>query len=519
MAYTTTQGTITPAGVVNYDPNTGQKLSTGQAVQVAQGGNTYGATTPVGGTQVPTTPAPTTTPTTTGNTPSTSGVASLYGSPIANEDSTSLYYTDRPAYEASKGLSIEGEKASLAGELQRQIDASNALYAQKLREAKIVGEARLGATRSGELSRGTVGGNVATAATDVTTNVNTGEYNQIEQERAMAEANVRSTIEKLAQDRYDKKSLAMSGNVKDYVEYVKGKKEDDRKNAEDVANALIANGVDPSVLTKEQIKNAGTSLTEIKNAYAVKQYAAKKADDEAKKKITDADAVRAAEQADRIALEKEKATIEANKPVNLSEGQAMYRTNPTTGKVERVAYNPKTYAPEKTPGTESVIPLTEEGKTQKLNQLTNIKNLVAKVESLADRSGSDTAWEKLKQGTIGATGYTNLVAQTNALRVQAMTVLADPNNKKFFGPAMSNADVQLMMAGGNPMNPQLQTPAELKASLTNLLTAVNEIENNIKTGKVTQIAETPADTAGSQTMILNGVTYKVGADGQYYPAQ
>jgi hypothetical protein len=39
----TTQGTVTPAGIVNFDPNTGQRLSTGQTVTVAPGGNTYGS--------------------------------------------------------------------------------------------------------------------------------------------------------------------------------------------------------------------------------------------------------------------------------------------------------------------------------------------------------------------------------------------------------------------------------------------------------------------------------------------
>jgi len=40
---TTTQGTITPQGTVNYDPNTGAKLSAGQTVNVNQGNSTIGA--------------------------------------------------------------------------------------------------------------------------------------------------------------------------------------------------------------------------------------------------------------------------------------------------------------------------------------------------------------------------------------------------------------------------------------------------------------------------------------------
>ena len=41
--FTTTQGTVTKEGIVNYDPNTGKKLEAGQSVTVNDGGNTYGA--------------------------------------------------------------------------------------------------------------------------------------------------------------------------------------------------------------------------------------------------------------------------------------------------------------------------------------------------------------------------------------------------------------------------------------------------------------------------------------------
>lgn len=450
------------------------------------------------------TPAPTATPTTPNST-----ISNLYGTTSQVSNDYGSYLNDTQAYERSKGLSEEGEKTGLAGELQRQIDASNALYAKKLREAKVIGEARLGATRSGELNRGTVGGNVSTAATDVTTASNTGVYNQIEEDRVMAEAGVRSMMAQKAQQNYDRKSIAMSGNLKDRIAFLKGRDEAEKTKGVEVADYLIANGADASSITQEEAKKAGTSLAEIKSAFTIKQYTAKKAASEEKRK-------REQELADKIAFEQAK-------PVSVSEGQRMYERDPKTGKLVQTAYNPKTYAPKesKAPkGAESAIPLTEEGKVQKLNQLTTIKTLATKVESLADRSGSNTMWEYLKQGVGGATGYTNLVAQTNSLRVQAMTVLSDPNNKKFFGPAMSNADVQLMMAGGNPMNPELQTPKELKESLKNLTSAVNEIENNIKSGKVNPVAppETPQSTSGDY-ISPKGIVYRVGADGRYYPVE
>lgn len=43
VANVTKQGTVTPAGVVNYNPNTGAKLGAGESVTVAAGGNTYGS--------------------------------------------------------------------------------------------------------------------------------------------------------------------------------------------------------------------------------------------------------------------------------------------------------------------------------------------------------------------------------------------------------------------------------------------------------------------------------------------
>lgn len=456
------------------------------------------------------TPAPTPAPTTP--TTANSTISNLYGTTSQVSNDYGSYLNDTQAYERSKGLSEGGEKTGLAGELQRQIDASNALYAQKLREAKVVGEARLGATRSGELNRGTVGGNVATAATDVTTASNTGVYNQIEEDRVMAEAGVRSMMAQKAQQNYDRKSAAMSGNLKDRIAFLKGRDEAEKTKGVEVADYLIANGTDTSSITEEEAKKAGTSLAEIKSAFTIKQYTTKKAASEEKRK-------REQELADKIAFEQAK-------PVSVNEGQRMYERDPKTGKLVQTAYNPKTFAPKESAakGVESVIPLTAEGKVQKLNQLTTIRTLATKVETLAERSGSNTMWESVKQGVGGATGYTNLVAQTNSLRVQAMTVLSDPNNKKFFGPAMSNADVQLMMAGGNPMNPELQTPKELKESLKNLTDAVTEIENNIKSGKVNQITSTdtppatPPSTSGDYVS-PKGIVYRVGADGSYYPVE
>jgi len=69
---------------------------------------------------------------------------------------------------------------------------------------------------------------------------------------------------------------------------------------------------------------------------------------------------------------------------------------------------------------------------------------------------------KFIQGLVYGPGdYGNLQALTNTLRTNMLTLQTDPTIKKFFGPQMSNADVQLMTAAGTTVNPELQSPDQL----------------------------------------------------------
>lgn len=69
---------------------------------------------------------------------------------------------------------------------------------------------------------------------------------------------------------------------------------------------------------------------------------------------------------------------------------------------------------------------------------------------------------------IGATDFTDLVALANTLKTNMLTVATDPAIKKFFGPQMSNADVELMVSAGTTMNPEKQSPEIIKAEILRL---------------------------------------------------
>src|SRR3990167_14081 len=82
----------------------------------------------------------------------------------------------------------------------------------------------------------------------------------------------------------------------------------------------------------------------------------------------------------------------------------------------------------------------------------------------------------------GSTGFTELMAQASTLRTNLLTLLADPDVKKFFGPQMSNADVGFMMAGGTPLNPELQSPESLKTEINHIKDTLTRAKQALYTG-------------------------------------
>ena len=115
-----------------------------------------------------------------------------------------------------------------------------------------------------------------------------------------------------------------------------------------------------------------------------------------------------------------------------------------------------------------VNPQLSEQDTQRATaQVELFTQALAKTKDLSKYAGSNTTWEKFKQN-FGATNFQSLIAQSNTLRALVLTMAVDPNIKKFFGPQMSNADVQLMMSAGTTLNPELQKPADFVKELTRL---------------------------------------------------
>lgn len=132
----------------------------------------------------------------------------------------------------------------------------------------------------------------------------------------------------------------------------------------------------------------------------------------------------------------------------------------TTDNPQWVNYDSSTGATTPVAGTQTPTNPQATGQTQ--NQLDFMLKTAKNVEGLASASGDTGILGKAGRFLFGQDEYTNLIAETNTLRTNMLTLATDPTIKKFFGPQMSNADVQLMTSAGTTLNPELQSPAKLK---------------------------------------------------------
>lgn len=143
---------------------------------------------------------------------------------------------------------------------------------------------------------------------------------------------------------------------------------------------------------------------------------------------------------------------------------------------EKVTYNGIDYEVNKNTGEKRnpILPESSLASTTATDsQISTVTTALSGAKKFADAAGRSSWKEAIAQGVFGATDYTNLEAYANTLRTNILTLQTDPAIKKFFGPQMSNADVQLMMSGGTILNPKLQGPKQFKEELQRIENAMN----------------------------------------------
>jgi hypothetical protein len=111
---------------------------------------------------------------------------------------------------------------------------------------------------------------------------------------------------------------------------------------------------------------------------------------------------------------------------------------------------------------------TPSGTKSTTDQITFLEDTANKALALAGAAGRSGARRTAESWFVGSTNYSQLESLTNTLKVNVLSLMTDPNIKKFFGPQMSNADVLLMTSAGTTLNPETNSPDQMAGEIKRL---------------------------------------------------
>lgn len=238
----------------------------------------------------PTTPAPVYAPgTAPGNGPvSTNSQGTNYSgtNPTAAPTSSAIYGSDyspssiNSAASASANFALNGLdqptqdqiRADTLKSFQAEIDAQNAIYADKLASAKVQGANRLGSTTAVEARRGLLGSDFGNAQTDTTNAANSDIYKGIDNEKAAAIASINNSAQQAVVKALADKTTAKQQGLDTYLKYLTDASTRTGTNAQSAAKILLNNKQDPSTLDAATLQNLltsyGISKDQLTSAYA-----------------------------------------------------------------------------------------------------------------------------------------------------------------------------------------------------------------------------------------------------------
>lgn len=376
-------------------------------------------------------------------------------------------------------------------DVQAQIDAINELASTELEAARVRGRERLGQTRALGAATGVLGSPTGEAQKEKTYQVNVAEERAIRAAAAERVANIQAGVNTRADAIIQASRTLARENAGKFMEFLKTQSTDARADMK----SLAATGAELSSDQRQKlIDQTGYDPETFDQLYQGL-------------KIANAPA--------NVYINKDKPEIIGNKAVFFKQN-----TDGTisTETVDLPASGTKEIQSVSTSKDNGVIVFYKDGTwkqvgaghpsdsgisgdiSRKTQQFDYLKTVADEAMNLADAAGRSALRRGLEEKYVGSTDYTNLVAVTNTLRTNLLTLLADPDVKKFFGPQMSNADVQFMMAGGTTLNPELQSPEKLKAELTRVKETIRKARVAVAGGVGEEVGgsdvQTRAATAG-----------------------
>jgi hypothetical protein len=203
--------------------------------------------------------------------------------------------------------------------MEREIKATNDIYADLMRKAQINNQAQLGSNRASQSRGGLIGSDFGQAQSSNVRAQGQDVLNALGHEQSAVIARIiNEGSDRMAEERRLMRE-AKESSLSEYVTQMGEQQTRNTARAGSLVNSLIAQGIDPTELEEEE-------LAQLAEAYGVSQLD-----------------IMSKYQENYEAPEAEKA--KETEYFNLSEGGSRYRINPETGEAEVIASRPKTYAP------------------------------------------------------------------------------------------------------------------------------------------------------------------------------
>ncbi len=466
-------------------------------------------------------------------------------------EASAKYQAEQLAKKSKTPIDEEAVRRSFVARMQGSIDAINNTYATILANAKVQSANNAGIGRAVNARSGLLGSDFGNASDANIATANNNNENAVENERLGKIAMILADANKSADAEITNRRAEQDKASKDLMDNLLTRETRTAGTASKLAKALLAQGFKGiNELSPDDVKKIeadyGVDLATLTSAFSNEVASNKKA--EADMALTNA----------KTATE-----LDANRYKTIGDGAQLYDTK--TGKIVE---NTKTFSPNqggggtstgasggvyvvganpvvdayvaraKAQGNMTGIPkqyqnavtlamysdkagntVSQEDSIKAKAQYDGVMEAIANARKLADSagpSGIGKFFGNTFQG--GQYGNNKLKNYTDTIKTNILTGFTDPSIKKFFGPSMSNADVQLMMSKGTSLNAENMDPESYKAEL-------NRVEKVLKTLQpVSSVSNSTGgssavDTSPVSQVMVQGVLYNVDANGDMTPAE
>lgn len=146
--------------------------------------------------------------------------------------------------------------------------------------------------------------------------------------------------------------------------------------------------------------------------------------------------------------------------------------------------------------------------TESLSNLTWLVDTAEKAVNNSKKAGISNFRQWRQETFRGATPFTELQANADSLKTNLLTMAVDPAVKKFFGPQMSEADVRMMMAGGTTLDPKRQSEEEFKAEAQRVLNFMQRAKKAVEDGIKAENLNNYIDSSGTALQVVGNPLIK-----------